>query len=186
MFSFFLYSFRVFKRVLPLPNGSWNAIVDDWCCHPDPFASKKLLPRADDCLLGDTFVLLARDSSCTQTLTEEVSPVGTADRQEQKVRGGAHVHSSVGFFPESNTGVLNVLCSIVTHTDVQESNSSSTQVHHQQQMRIDPSTLSLIILRMNGIVKSPTKSRKTICIPFSVPPLCCSYLGFKITSFKED
>ncbi|KAF6719523.1 E3 ubiquitin-protein ligase E3D [Oryzias melastigma] len=53
------------------PNGSWNAIVDDWCCHPDPFASKKLLPRADDCLLGDTFVLLARDSSCTQTLTEE-------------------------------------------------------------------------------------------------------------------
>ncbi|XP_024124200.1 E3 ubiquitin-protein ligase E3D [Oryzias melastigma] len=75
---------RVFKRVLPLPNGSWNAIVDDWCCHPDPFASKKLLPRADDCLLGDTFVLLARDSSCTQTLTEEVSPVGTADRQEQK------------------------------------------------------------------------------------------------------
>uniref|UniRef100_A0A3B3D530 E3 ubiquitin-protein ligase E3D n=1 Tax=Oryzias melastigma TaxID=30732 RepID=A0A3B3D530_ORYME len=64
---------RVFKRVLPLPNGSWNAIVDDWCCHPDPFASKKLLPRADDCLLGDTFVLLARDSSCTQTLTEEKS-----------------------------------------------------------------------------------------------------------------
>ncbi|RVE62251.1 hypothetical protein OJAV_G00155350 [Oryzias javanicus] len=75
---------RVFKRVLPLPNGSWNAIVDDWCCHPDPFANKKLLPRADDCLLGDTFVLLARDSSCTQTLTEEVSPVGAADREEQK------------------------------------------------------------------------------------------------------
>ncbi|XP_011483160.1 E3 ubiquitin-protein ligase E3D [Oryzias latipes] len=75
---------RVFKRVLPLPNGSWNAIVDDWCCHPDPFANKKLLPRAEDCLLGDTFVLLARDSSCTQTLTEEVSPVGTEHTQDQK------------------------------------------------------------------------------------------------------
>ncbi|XP_013865161.1 E3 ubiquitin-protein ligase E3D [Austrofundulus limnaeus] len=75
---------RVFKRVLPLPNGNWNAIVDEWCCHPDPFANKKLLPRAEDCLLGDTFVLLSRDHSCAQTMTEEVSPVGTADSQETK------------------------------------------------------------------------------------------------------
>lgn len=75
---------REFKRVLPLPNGNWNAIVDDWCCHPDPFANKKLLPRADDCLLGDTFFLLNRDGSCAQTLTEEVSPVGSEDRQDPK------------------------------------------------------------------------------------------------------
>ncbi|KAF3691581.1 E3 ubiquitin-protein ligase E3D [Channa argus] len=75
---------RMFKRVLPLPNGNWNAIVDDWCCHPDPFANKKLLPRAEDCLLGDTFLLLARDGSCEQTLTEEVSPVGTKDSQDPK------------------------------------------------------------------------------------------------------
>ncbi|KAK2844178.1 hypothetical protein Q5P01_010837 [Channa striata] len=75
---------RVFKRVLPLPNGNWNAIVDDWCCHPDPFANKKLLPRAEDCLLGDTFLLLARDGSCEQTLTEEVCPVGTEDSQDPK------------------------------------------------------------------------------------------------------
>ncbi|XP_044064560.1 E3 ubiquitin-protein ligase E3D [Siniperca chuatsi] len=74
---------RVFKRVLPLPNGNWNAIVDDWCCHPDPFA-KKLLPRAGDCLLGDTFLLLARDGNCAQTLTEEVSPVGSDDSQDPK------------------------------------------------------------------------------------------------------
>lgn len=74
---------RVFKRVLPLPNGNWNAIVDDWCCHPDPFA-KKLLPRTEDCLLGDTFLLLSRDSSCGQTLTEEVSPVGSEDSQDPK------------------------------------------------------------------------------------------------------
>ncbi|XP_074539898.1 E3 ubiquitin-protein ligase E3D [Halichoeres trimaculatus] len=75
---------RVFKRVLPLPNGNWNAIVDDWCCHPDPFANKKLLPRAEDCLLGDTFLLLARDGSCEQTLTEEVSPVGSENSQDPK------------------------------------------------------------------------------------------------------
>ncbi|XP_068179844.1 E3 ubiquitin-protein ligase E3D isoform X2 [Antennarius striatus] len=75
---------RAFKRVLPLPNGNWNAIVDDWCCHPDPFANKKLLPREKDCLLGDTFLLLSRDGSCEQTLTEDVSPVSSGDGQEPK------------------------------------------------------------------------------------------------------
>ncbi|KAM3614550.1 uncharacterized protein V6R79_016040 [Siganus canaliculatus] len=74
---------RTFKRVLPLPNGNWNAIVDDWCCHPDPF-NKKLLPRAEDCLLGDTFLLLAKDGSCEHTLSEEVSPVGSEDSQDPK------------------------------------------------------------------------------------------------------
>uniref|UniRef100_A0A671PCT5 E3 ubiquitin-protein ligase E3D n=1 Tax=Sinocyclocheilus anshuiensis TaxID=1608454 RepID=A0A671PCT5_9TELE len=64
---------RAFGRVLPLPNGNWNALVDDWCCHPDPFANKKLLPRDGDCLLGDTFLLLARDSSCEQTLQKHGS-----------------------------------------------------------------------------------------------------------------
>lgn len=62
---------RVFKRVLPLPNGNWNALVDDWCCHPDPFANRKLLPRDEDCLLGDTYILLAPDSGCKQTLTQQ-------------------------------------------------------------------------------------------------------------------
>lgn len=78
-------SYREFKRVLPLPNGNWNALVDDWCCHPDPFANRKLLPRADDCLLGDTFFLLNRDGSCEQTLTEEVKPAGSEDGQDPKV-----------------------------------------------------------------------------------------------------
>ncbi|XP_047455804.1 E3 ubiquitin-protein ligase E3D [Mugil cephalus] len=75
---------RTFKRVLPLPNGNWNAIVDDWCCHPDPFANRKLLPRAEDCLLGDSFILVARDGGCEHTLTQEVSPVGADDGQDPK------------------------------------------------------------------------------------------------------
>lgn len=83
MFPFF----REFKRVLPLPNGNWNALVDDWCCHPDPFANRKLLPRTDDCLLGDSFILLNRDGSCDQTLAEEVKPAGSEDGQDPKVRG---------------------------------------------------------------------------------------------------
>ena len=71
--------------MLPLPNGNWNAIVDDWCCHPDPFANLKLLPRAQDCLLGDTFFLLTRDASCQDTLVEEVTRAGTDDSQDPKV-----------------------------------------------------------------------------------------------------
>ncbi|XP_016342371.1 E3 ubiquitin-protein ligase E3D-like [Sinocyclocheilus anshuiensis] len=74
---------RAFGRVLPLPNGNWNALVDDWCCHPDPFANKKLLPRDGDCLLGDTFLLLARDSSCEQTLVREEKSLQKASAEQK-------------------------------------------------------------------------------------------------------
>uniref|UniRef100_A0A3B1ISQ9 E3 ubiquitin-protein ligase E3D n=1 Tax=Astyanax mexicanus TaxID=7994 RepID=A0A3B1ISQ9_ASTMX len=73
---------RVFKRVLPLPNGNWNTLVDDWCCHPDPFANKKLHPKQEDCLLGDTYILLTRDRSCDQSLTQEVD---LSHQQSEKV-----------------------------------------------------------------------------------------------------
>ncbi|XP_061677310.1 E3 ubiquitin-protein ligase E3D isoform X2 [Syngnathoides biaculeatus] len=75
---------RLFKRVLPLPNGKWNAIVDDWCCHPDPFANKRMLPRTEDCLLGDTFFLLTRDGNCEMTLRQEVSPTDSQNSQDPK------------------------------------------------------------------------------------------------------
>ncbi|XP_008321864.1 E3 ubiquitin-protein ligase E3D isoform X2 [Cynoglossus semilaevis] len=75
---------REFKRVLPLPNCNWSTIVDEWCCHPNPFADKKLLPRAEDCLVTDTHLLLHRDTSCDQTLTEEVSVVPSKDGQDSK------------------------------------------------------------------------------------------------------
>lgn len=78
------YYLRVFKRVLPLPNGNWNTVVDDWCCHPDPFANKKLLPRQEDCLLGDTFFLLNRDDGCKETLTHDTNY--SSDLRSEKVR----------------------------------------------------------------------------------------------------
>ncbi|XP_046704144.1 E3 ubiquitin-protein ligase E3D isoform X2 [Silurus meridionalis] len=76
---------RVFRRVLPLPNGNWNTLVDDWCCHPDPFANKKLHPQQQDCLLGDTYFLLTRDSSCDQSLTNGVESSNT--------NTGSHLYS---------------------------------------------------------------------------------------------
>lgn len=75
---------RTFGRVLPLPNGNWNALVDDWCCHPDPFANRKLLPRDGDCLLGDTFLLLARDSSCEKTLVREEKSLQKASAEQKR------------------------------------------------------------------------------------------------------
>ncbi|NXI91053.1 UBE3D ligase, partial [Psophia crepitans] len=49
---------RKFLRVLPLPSEKWSALVEEWCCHPDPFARSTLHPQHDDCFLGDTFFLL--------------------------------------------------------------------------------------------------------------------------------
>uniref|UniRef100_A0A8D0GKN7 E3 ubiquitin-protein ligase E3D n=1 Tax=Sphenodon punctatus TaxID=8508 RepID=A0A8D0GKN7_SPHPU len=49
---------RTFLRVLPLPSEHWGALVEEWCCHPSPFASSLLHPLDDDCLLGDTYVLV--------------------------------------------------------------------------------------------------------------------------------
>ncbi|NXJ10726.1 UBE3D ligase, partial [Odontophorus gujanensis] len=49
---------RKFLRVLPLPSENWSALVEEWCCHPNPFARSTLRPQHDDCFLGDTFLLL--------------------------------------------------------------------------------------------------------------------------------
>ncbi|KFV02433.1 E3 ubiquitin-protein ligase E3D, partial [Pterocles gutturalis] len=49
---------RKFRRVLPLPSENWSALVEEWCCHPNPFARSTLHPQHDDCFLGDTFFLL--------------------------------------------------------------------------------------------------------------------------------
>ncbi|NWV00529.1 UBE3D ligase, partial [Upupa epops] len=49
---------RKFRRVLPLPSENWSVLVEEWCCHPNPFARSTLHPQHDDCFLGDTFFLL--------------------------------------------------------------------------------------------------------------------------------
>ncbi|XP_072106154.1 E3 ubiquitin-protein ligase E3D isoform X2 [Mobula birostris] len=48
---------QMFQRVLPLPSGDWNDVVEHWCCHSNPFA-QDFQPKLDDCFLGDTFLLV--------------------------------------------------------------------------------------------------------------------------------
>ncbi|CAJ0968776.1 unnamed protein product, partial [Ranitomeya imitator] len=49
---------RQFLRVLPLPSENWSSLVEEWCCHPDPFVNRSCLPKVNDCFLGDTFLLV--------------------------------------------------------------------------------------------------------------------------------
>ncbi|NWW71290.1 UBE3D ligase, partial [Climacteris rufus] len=49
---------RKLLRVLPLPSENWSDLVEEWCCHPNPFARSVLHPQHGDCFLGDTFFLL--------------------------------------------------------------------------------------------------------------------------------
>ncbi|KFQ43436.1 E3 ubiquitin-protein ligase E3D, partial [Nestor notabilis] len=53
---------RKFLRVLPLPSENWSALVEEWCCHPNPFPTSTLRPQHGDCFLGDTFFLLNSES----------------------------------------------------------------------------------------------------------------------------
>lgn len=55
---YIFFPVRKFLRVLPLPSENWSALVEEWCCHPNPFARSTLLPQHGDCFLGDTFLLL--------------------------------------------------------------------------------------------------------------------------------
>ncbi|XP_021096413.1 E3 ubiquitin-protein ligase E3D isoform X4 [Heterocephalus glaber] len=57
---------RKLLRVLPLPSENWGALVEEWCCHPDPFANKLLHPRENDCFIGDSFFLVNLRSNLQQ------------------------------------------------------------------------------------------------------------------------
>lgn len=79
-----------------------------------------------------------------------------------------------------------MLCSIVTHTDfVSASDSGSIEVHHQQLMRIDPSTLSLIILHTNGTEKTPQGAEKPSAFHF-LSHICVAATADLYFSFEED
>ncbi|KAM6180873.1 E3 ubiquitin-protein ligase E3D isoform 1-T1 [Erethizon dorsatum] len=57
---------RRLLRVLPLPSENWGALVEEWCCHPDPFANKPLHPQENDCFIGDCFFLVNLRSNLWQ------------------------------------------------------------------------------------------------------------------------
>ncbi|XP_048351312.1 E3 ubiquitin-protein ligase E3D isoform X2 [Sphaerodactylus townsendi] len=61
---------RTFLRVLSLPGENWSDLVEDWCCHPNPFNSSLLQPRTDDCFLGHNYFLVNLGSESTVSSPE--------------------------------------------------------------------------------------------------------------------
>ncbi|XP_053143085.1 E3 ubiquitin-protein ligase E3D isoform X2 [Hemicordylus capensis] len=61
---------RVFLRVLSLPSENWNDLVEEWCCHPNPFNSSMFCPQNEDCFLGHSYFLVNSGSVSTASESE--------------------------------------------------------------------------------------------------------------------
>ncbi|XP_051881301.1 E3 ubiquitin-protein ligase E3D isoform X2 [Pristis pectinata] len=94
---------QMFRRVLPLPNGDWNDVVEHWCCHPNPFV-RDFQPKLDDCLLGDTF-LLVNVASVDQTAACEEKE-GQSEIGQNADDSGAHLVK----MPKKNKTVVCTRC----------------------------------------------------------------------------
>ncbi|XP_036895273.1 E3 ubiquitin-protein ligase E3D isoform X3 [Sturnira hondurensis] len=131
---------RKLLRVLPLPTENWGALVDEWCCHPDPFANKPLYPRENDCFIGDSFFLVNLRNDLWQP-RPQVVPVAM------------HCLSSENHFklkPKANTKVICKRCKVM----VGESMSSETIKFYMTEMIIQPSERNFPIIPRSQFVQS--------------------------------
>uniref|UniRef100_A0A8D0L3Q6 E3 ubiquitin-protein ligase E3D n=1 Tax=Sphenodon punctatus TaxID=8508 RepID=A0A8D0L3Q6_SPHPU len=99
---------RTFLRVLPLPSEHWGALVEEWCCHPSPFASSLLHPLDDDCLLGDTYVLV---NSGSKSHSESQQPASKSKENTRVIckRCKAMLGETIDFFSNRSLFVQNVV-----------------------------------------------------------------------------
>ncbi|KAJ6665820.1 hypothetical protein lerEdw1_001292 [Lerista edwardsae] len=58
---------KTFLRVLSLPSENWSDLVDEWCCHPNPFKKSLFQPQTEDCFLGHSYFLLGTGSMFTES-----------------------------------------------------------------------------------------------------------------------
>ncbi|XP_030618889.1 E3 ubiquitin-protein ligase E3D isoform X3 [Delphinapterus leucas] len=123
---------RKLLRVLPLPHENWGALVDEWCCHPNPFANKPLHPQENDCFTGDCFFLvnLRRD---LQQPRPEVAPVETRCLSSEN-----HLKMK----PKANTKVICKRCKVMLGETV----SSETTKFYMTEIIIQPSERNFPII----------------------------------------
>ncbi|XP_072498791.1 E3 ubiquitin-protein ligase E3D isoform X10 [Notamacropus eugenii] len=115
---------RKLLRVLPLPSGNWNALVEEWCCHPDPFSNKPLNPGVNDCFIGDTHLLVnLRSDSCAPG--PEIAQVEIHQPSE------SYLESK----PKANTKIICKRCKAM----LGESGSSGTTKFYITEIIIQPS-----------------------------------------------
>ncbi|XP_022446015.1 E3 ubiquitin-protein ligase E3D isoform X2 [Delphinapterus leucas] len=131
---------RKLLRVLPLPHENWGALVDEWCCHPNPFANKPLHPQENDCFTGDCFFLvnLRRD---LQQPRPEVAPVETRCLSSEN-----HLKMK----PKANTKVICKRCKVMLGETV----SSETTKFYMTEIIIQPSERNFPIIPRSQFVQS--------------------------------
>ncbi|XP_043746285.1 E3 ubiquitin-protein ligase E3D isoform X5 [Cervus elaphus] len=127
-------------RVLPLPGDNWGALVDEWCCHPDPFANKPLHPRENDCFTGDCFYLVNLKSDLWQPRPKE-APVETHHLSSE---------NHLKLKPKANTKVICKRCKVMLGETV----SSETTKFYMTEIIILPSERNFPIIPRSQFVQS--------------------------------
>nr|XP_038033321.1 E3 ubiquitin-protein ligase E3D isoform X1 [Anas platyrhynchos] len=131
---------RKFLRVLPLPSENWSALVEEWCCHPNPFAKSTLHPQRDDCFLGDTFFLL---NSENESHVPE-PPICCSETGHHASQNGSTLKS------KENTRVFCKRCK----TMLGETISSDTIKYYVTEVIVQPSEESFSTIPRSQFVQS--------------------------------
>ncbi|XP_015268294.1 PREDICTED: E3 ubiquitin-protein ligase E3D [Gekko japonicus] len=92
---------RTFLRVLSLPGENWSDLVEEWCCHPNPFNSRLLHPQNDDCFLGHNYFLVNSGSEST---------LSSSERLHSQSQGAASGNSGSILNPKANSRVICKRC----------------------------------------------------------------------------
>ncbi|XP_061479210.1 E3 ubiquitin-protein ligase E3D isoform X2 [Rhineura floridana] len=81
---------RTFLRVLSLPGEDWSDLVEEWCCHPNPFNDSMFHPQNGDCFLGHNYFLV---NSGSESPGPE-SKIPHSESQDATSRGSSSVTNS--------------------------------------------------------------------------------------------
>ncbi|XP_075718191.1 E3 ubiquitin-protein ligase E3D [Rhinoderma darwinii] len=127
-----------FLRVLPLPSENWSSLVEEWCCHPDPFANRSCLPKVNDCFLGDTFLLVNKAN------------ISDPPRETNEMSSVPHpVEANVSKSKE-NTKVVCKRCKAILGETV----SSDAVKYYITEVMIQPSSQSYAMISRKPFVES--------------------------------
>ncbi|KAM9317230.1 E3 ubiquitin-protein ligase E3D [Gastrophryne carolinensis] len=146
-----------FVRVLPLPSENWSSLVEEWCCHPDPFANRNCLPKVNDCFLGDSFLLVNKAN------------ISDPPEETNEMSAALHPVDANASKSKENTKVVCKRCKAILGETV----SSDTVKYYMTEVMIQPSSCAFTLISRqfveNMIVQlllelSSSKSTFRFCI----------------------
>ncbi|XP_077161957.1 E3 ubiquitin-protein ligase E3D isoform X2 [Paroedura picta] len=132
---------RTFLRVLSLPGENWSDLVETWCCHPNPFNSKRLHPQNDDCFLGHNYFLVNSGSE---------SPVSPSDLLQSPSQSAAPGNSSSVLNSKANSKVICKRCK----TLLGEALPTGVTKYYFTELLVQPSEESFNIIPRSLFIQS--------------------------------